>query len=101
MTHQIELNGIQVDPSSKKIRRKIAFVAQRDTLDPNATPRESIRFSARLHLARDVTDEEIEALTSCILTELNLDEVADRRIRGGWGGAREAWRFEWWRDARC
>lgn len=83
VSHEIKLNGTHMTPSDANIRRKIAFVAQTDTLNLNATPRECIRFSARLRLARDASDEEVEALTTRILKDLNLDRVADSRIKSG------------------
>lgn len=34
-------------------------------------------------MARDTSDEEVEALTTRILKDLNLDRVADSRIKSG------------------
>jgi len=86
VTHDIRLDGEKVSPSDINIRRKIAFVAQKDVLLLTATPREAIRFSARLRLDRNVSDENIEILTTRILEELRLTRVADSKIAQLSGG---------------
>jgi len=78
----IRMNEFQVDPTNIEVRKQIAFVAQDDSLSFTATPREVIRFSAKLRLPRINTDEEIEELTKKMLGELGLDECADTMIGG-------------------
>ena len=73
----------QIDPAALDVKRKIAFVAQNDTLFPTATPREAIRFAARLRMPISVTDTEIEILVDTILKELNLMKIADSMIGNG------------------
>jgi len=70
-----------VDPIT--VRKHIAFVPQNDTLFCSATPRESIRFSARLRLPAQVTAEQIEALTDHMLKELGLLDCADTIVGDG------------------
>ncbi|KAL7539082.1 hypothetical protein ACHAXR_010781 [Thalassiosira sp. AJA248-18] len=78
----IRMNEFQVDPIDIEVRKQIAFVAQDDSLPFTATPREAIRFSAKLRLPRITSDEEIEDLTSSMLAELGLGDCADTMIGG-------------------
>ena len=76
------MNDFKVDPTNIEVRKQVAFVAQDDSLSFTATPREAIRFSAKLRLPRITTDEEIEDLTKKMLTELGLNSCADTMIGG-------------------
>ena len=78
----IRLDGRRVDPAAIEVRRRIAFVAQDDALAFTATPREAIRFSAKLRLPRITADDEIEALADAMLRELGLGRCADTMIGG-------------------
>jgi ABC-type multidrug transport system ATPase subunit len=68
----IRINNCSINPAKISVRRKIAFVAQDDSLQITATPREAIRFSAKLRLPRTITDEAIDELTEDMLEELGL-----------------------------
>jgi len=76
----IYLDGTQIDPTSQILQKKVGYIGQFDKLLATSTPRESIRFAARLRLPRDTSEEQIDALTNKILSELNLKEVADNLI---------------------
>jgi len=78
----VRLNNYEVDPTNLDVRKQIAFVAQDDSLQATSTPREAIRFSARLRLPRGVTNEEIEQLTNRMLEELSLEDCADTIVGG-------------------
>lgn len=77
ITADIRLNNYSVDPCDIEVRQMIAFVAQDDSLVGTQTPRESIRFSARLRLPRSTTAAELDGITSRMLSELGLTSCAD------------------------
>ena len=79
---EIRMNEYKVDPTDITVRKQIAFVAQDDSLAFTATPREAIRFSAKLRLPRVTTDNEIEELADRMLAELGLKDCADTIIGG-------------------
>lgn len=83
MEGQVKLDGRVVDPTDIEVRRGLAYVEQEVSIPATSTPREAIRFSARLRLDRSVTNEEIEVLVNEILRELGLDGCADTMIGGG------------------
>lgn len=74
------VNGKQIDPAT--FRRNIAYVMQDDALMPTATPREALRFSARLRLPSSITEEQINQRVERLLTDLGLMVCADVIIGG-------------------
>lgn len=78
----IRLNNFAVDPTKLSVRKKIAFVAQDDSLQVTATPREAIRFSAKLRLPRSTTEGQLDKLTDRMLEELGLTKCADTIVGG-------------------
>eukprot|EP00590_Aulacoseira_subarctica_P007629 CAMPEP_0172418616 /NCGR_PEP_ID=MMETSP1064-20121228/5070_1 /TAXON_ID=202472 /ORGANISM="Aulacoseira subarctica , Strain CCAP 1002/5" /LENGTH=628 /DNA_ID=CAMNT_0013157611 /DNA_START=120 /DNA_END=2003 /DNA_ORIENTATION=- len=78
----IRLNNHEIKPTKQSYRKQIAFVAQDDSLPISATPRECIKFSARLRLPRSTTDDEIDRLVERMLDELGLLKCADTVVGG-------------------
>lgn len=78
----MRLNNYAVDPTNLEVRKEIAFVAQDDSLQVTSTPREAIRFSAKLRLPRNTDDEQIEKLVERMLSELGLTSCADTIVGG-------------------
>jgi ABC-type multidrug transport system ATPase subunit len=80
----VRLDNRTVDPTDIKIRKQIAFVAQDDSLMISSTPRarECIRFSAKLRLSKDTTEEDLDSLTESMLTELGLAGCAETLVGG-------------------
>ena len=79
---EIRMEEFKVDPTHIEVRKKIAFVSQDDSLSFTATPKEAIKFSAKLRLPRITTDEEIDELATKMLAELGLNECSDTMIGG-------------------
>jgi len=78
---QVSVDGVWVDcSSSKKYKSSLAYTEQFDSLLSTATPREAIRFSARLRLPPTICKRDIDHLTNQILQELRLLHVADNLI---------------------
>ena len=78
----VRLNNYKVDPTNIAVRKLIAFVAQDDSLQVTSTPREAIRFSAKLRLPRNTKESQLDKLTSRMLTELGLVSCADTIVGG-------------------
>lgn len=66
-----------------KVRTMFAFVAQEDALHEPSTPRQALRFSAKLRLPKSTTDNEIDLLVNRYIKELGLDSCSDTVIGGG------------------
>lgn len=75
-------NGRPLDVTDLATRQTIAFVAQDDSLPVTSTPRESILFSARLRLDKDLTAAELEEITETMLRQLHLQSCADTFVGG-------------------
>mgnify|MGYP001801405151 CR=1 FL=1 len=78
----IRLDNYGVDPTNIKMRQRIAFGAQDDSLQFTATPREAIRFSAKLRLGRKMNNDQLDELTEVMLEELGLMACADTIVGG-------------------
>jgi ABC-type multidrug transport system ATPase subunit len=78
----LRLNNYTVDPTNIEVRKQIAFVAQDDSLQVTSTPREAIRFSAKLRLSRETSEEALDALTQRMIAELGLTSCADTIVGG-------------------
>jgi ABC-type multidrug transport system ATPase subunit len=78
----IRLDNYPVDPTDISVRKHIAFVAQDDSLQVTATPREAIRFSAKLRLPRSTSDSQLHELIERMLSELGLTGCADTLVGG-------------------
>jgi ABC-type multidrug transport system ATPase subunit len=78
----IRLNNYEVDPTNVLVRQQIAFVAQDDSLQVTSTPREAIRFSAKLRLPRYMTNKVLDKLTKRMISELGLEDCADTIVGG-------------------
>jgi len=79
----IYLGNVKVDDTNQEqVRRTFAFVGQEDVLHQQSTPREAIRFSAKLRLGREFSDDDINTLVEGYVEELGLTKCADSLIGG-------------------
>lgn len=78
----VRLDGKSIDPTNPNNRKLVAFVAQDDSLPASTTPREAIKFSAKLRLPNSTTDGEIDHITERMLKELGLQSCADTYVGG-------------------
>ncbi len=76
----IGVNGHSINPIA--YRQKIAYVMQDDHLIQTATPRETLRFSAKLRLPPDTSEEFILEKVEKLLVELNLAACANVMVGG-------------------
>lgn len=76
------IDGQLIEPEAHLMTQKhgSVYVGQDDSFLQAVTPREAIRFSARLRLPRDITEEQINGLVKSILSDLKLTAVQDRVI---------------------
>lgn len=81
---KVRLGGRSIDPSrDEHVRTMFAFVAQDEALHEPSTPREALRFSAKLRLPKTTTDKDIDIVVENYLQELGLSSCADTMIGGG------------------
>ena len=79
----VKLDKTPINPLDIEVRKKIAYVSQEESLQITSTPREAIKFSAKLRLPRDFSEENIEKLVDTMIVELGLEDCADTFIGGG------------------
>lgn len=77
--------GIDVARHPDRVRQVIGLAGQYAAVEPTMTGRENIRMVARLY---GQTRQQAAATTRTVLSQLGLDEVADRPVRNYSGGLR-------------
>lgn len=77
---QVLFNDLDLYEHFEQFRLSIGYVPQDDIIHGELTPREALRYTARLRLPPDTSDQEIERRVETILESLGLREVADRMI---------------------
>ncbi len=77
---RVLLNGRDLYQSYDQFRLDIGYVPQDDILHPQLTVRDALFYSARLRLPPDTRSQEIEERIARILAQLQIEEIAGRRI---------------------
>ncbi len=81
----VTVNG---DPVASRLT-DIGYVPQEEIVHPHLTLLEALRYSARLRLPKDSSEEDIEEAVRRVLEELSLSEHAETRIGSLSGGQRK------------
>jgi ABC-type multidrug transport system ATPase subunit len=76
----VQVGGEAINPV--KYRQNIAYVMQDDALYATSTPREALRFSARLRLPSSTADADVEARVEEMIQALGLEDCCDVMIGG-------------------
>jgi ABC-2 type transport system ATP-binding protein len=84
-TGRLRVAGIDVSRHPERVRRVIGLAGQYAAVEPAMTGRENVRMIARLY---GQTRREAAATTMAVLSQLGLDEVADRPVKTYSGGLR-------------
>lgn len=77
---RVLLNGRDLYQCYDQFRLDIGYVPQDDILHPQLTVRDALFYSARLRLPPDTRSREIEERIARILAQLQIEEIAERRI---------------------
>lgn len=77
---QVRINGEDLYAIYDALRGSIGYVPQDDIVHPELTVWEAVRYSAKMRLPPDYSDEEIERRVSTTLGQLGLESVAHLQI---------------------
>ena len=75
---QVLFNGEDLYANQEQFRLQVGYVPQDDILHSQLTVREALYYTAKLRT--DLRDDEIQARIGTVLSELNIDDIADRLI---------------------
>ncbi len=77
---QVRINGEDLYAIYDALRGSIGYVPQDDIVHPELTVWEAVRYSARMRLPPDYSEEEIDKRVSMTLAQLGLESVAHLQI---------------------
>jgi len=77
---QVRINGEDLYTIYDALRGSIGYVPQDDIVHPELTVWEAVRYSARMRLPPDYSEEEIDKRVSITLSQLGLESVANLQI---------------------
>jgi ABC transport system ATP-binding/permease protein len=77
---QVRINGEDLYAIYDALRGSIGYVPQDDIVHPELTVWEAVRYSARMRLPPDYSEEEIDKRVSVTLSQLGLESVAHLQI---------------------
>lgn len=82
----VDAHDVTRDPIG--VRRALGVQADMNGVYPRLTPREQFRYYGRFY---HLKGKELESRIDAIITELNMEEIADRRSEGFSRGQRQKW----------
>jgi ABC-2 type transport system ATP-binding protein len=82
---RLRVAGIDVTRHPERVRRMIGLAGQYAAVEPTMTGRENVRMIARLY---GHSRQEAATTSAAVLSQLGLDEVADRPVKTYSGGLR-------------
>jgi ABC-type multidrug transport system ATPase subunit len=85
---EVRYDGLELEAHYSELKARIGYVPQDDIVHPSLTPRSELTFAAQLRLP-GVPSEKHEIRVREVLGQLELDKVADTRIRRLSGGQRK------------
>ncbi len=77
---QVRINGEDLYAIYDALRGSIGYVPQDDIVHPELTVWEAVRYSARMRLPPDYSEDEIDKRVSVTLSQLGLESVAHLQI---------------------
>jgi ABC-type multidrug transport system ATPase subunit/pSer/pThr/pTyr-binding forkhead associated (FHA) protein len=77
---QVRINGEDLYAIYDALRGSIGYVPQDDIVHPELTVWEAVRYSARMRLPPDYSEDEIDKRVSVTLAQLGLESVAHLQI---------------------
>jgi ABC-type multidrug transport system ATPase subunit/pSer/pThr/pTyr-binding forkhead associated (FHA) protein len=77
---QVRINGEDLYAIYDALRGSIGYVPQDDIVHPELTVWEAVRYSARMRLPPDYSEEEIDKRVTITLSQLGLESVAHLQI---------------------
>ncbi len=77
---QVRINGEDLYAIYDALRGSIGYVPQDDIVHPELTVWEAVRYSAKMRLPPDYSDEEIDRRVGTTLAQLSLENVAHLQI---------------------
>lgn len=77
----VYVHGLELRQNFDRLKRNIGYVPQDDIVHKELTVEKSLYYAAKLRLASDVTNEEINARINEVLASLNINDPKTRKQR--------------------
>ena len=85
----VRINGADLHAQFDALKQSIAVVPQQEALFPSLTVEQALRYTAKLRLPPDTSEEEMSAIVTEVLDTVNLSDNRHTTIRYLSGGERK------------